>query len=339
VARSPRSTLQAHLSRALAAPPLNLHVLAVDWSPSQTSGAEYLDSLKAASTAVVEKMGSLTHRTSSLDADAIVSLMQSWPGSTVGDENTALEPAMLITLHGCGDLTVDALKALVLSEQRASPLSPSPRPLPHPPFPSPNRTAILCGCCYNLMTPALFPLSSLLSTNPVRLSLTRAHLRLTPQSPPTWHLTPSSTTSLRTSILKLAFRARFEAELDVYGLGSEGERRVGRIGECADYEEYRRRAMEKYGVSADELGRVPFGTGERDGEQEWEDAVWRLQVYWTLRSWLGPPLESLIVLDRFAFLVEGLKGEGAQSGERRVELVNLFEQATGSLRNLALVVR
>lgn len=69
------------------------------------------------------------------------------------------------------------------------------------------------------------------------------------------------------------------------------------------------------------------------GEEAWEEAKWRLQLFWTVRSWVGPVVESLVVLDRWAFVAEGLE-EG-----RRVELVNLFEQATGSLRNLAIVVR
>ena len=90
----------------------------------------------------------------------------------------------------------------------------------------------------------------------------------------------------------------------------------------------------RYGEEVEELEM-------EDGERGWEEALWRLQVFWTLRSWLGPVLESLLVLDRWVYLVEGLReaGEWERGGEgRRVELVNLFEQSTGSLRNLALVV-
>lgn len=36
---------------------------------------------------------------------------------------------------------------------------------------------------------------------------------------------------------------------------------------------------------------------------------------------------------------EGEEEEGEKEKKRRVELVNVFDQATGSLRNLALVVR
>lgn len=59
---------------------------------------------------------------------------------------------------------------------------------------------------------------------------------------------------------------------------------------------------------------------------------------------VGPAIESLLLLDRYAFLVEQLEVARAARSEgsedpRRVELVNLFDQATGSLRNVALVVR
>jgi len=83
------------------------------------------------------------------------------------------------------------------------------------------------------------------------------------------------------------------------------------------------------------------GEGEQE-EENWKEGLFLLRVWWTIRSWLGPPLESLVVLDRYLLLVEGLyRGvEGEAGAERRkVEMVNIFDQATGSLRNIALVVR
>lgn len=121
---------------------------------------------------------------------------------------------------------------------------------------------------------------------------------------------------------------------------------MGRVGECQSWEEYRGKALARYG--AGEVDELEF----LGGEVGWEEGLWMLQVFWTLRSWLGPVLESLLVLDRWCRLVEGLAEQGEWSeqiggvaqGERkkqgrRVELINLFDQRTGSLRNLALVVR
>ena len=58
-----------------------------------------------------------------------------------------------------------------------------------------------------------------------------------------------------------------------------------------------------------------------------------LECLYVLRCLTGPIVESLIALDRYAFLEEWIEGEEGTT----VELVNLFNQHTGSLRNLALV--
>lgn len=292
---------------------------------------------------------------SSLDAPGIEAVLARWPPrSAPPPPAPETPPALLVALHACGDLTPDALRAFVRSHE-ADPARRS------------GARAIFVGCCYNMQTPALFPLSAHVrdlpalsrstSPSPSPPSMSRAHLRLTPQAPPTWHLSAASTTAWRASTRKLAFRARFEAELECAGIGSNGERRVGRVAECASWGEYRARALRKAegGLGEEECPEVRFGEDEGEegeGEAEWDTAVFYLRVFWTLRSWLGPPTESLCVLDRFAYLVEGLYpalaagdhddgGAGGAAGEAgpRVEVVNLFDQATGSLRNLALVVR
>ncbi|BGP51750.1 hypothetical protein JCM10450v2_007700 [Rhodotorula kratochvilovae] len=320
---------RAHLSRALACPPLDLHVLAIDWSDSQKSGAERIDTIRHAAQLAPGK-GSLTHEVSSLDADGVEAVLARWPPLIAAREGTS--PALLVALHACGDLTPAALTAFIRSNATDAERRQGAR-------------AIFVGCCYNMQTPSLFPLSShvrALPLAPCPLQMSRAHLRLTPQSPPTWHLSAASTAAWRASTRKLAFRARFEAELEAAGVGASAERRVGRVAECGTWAEYRARALRKAegGLTAEECPEVRFGAGA-DAEKEWAAAVFYLRVFWTLRSWLGPPLESLCVLDRFAYLVEGLASAGEWDGGdgRRVEVVNLFDQATGSLRNLALVVR
>lgn len=306
---------------------MNLHVLAIDWSASQKSGAERLDEVLArAQLAPVE--GSLTHEVCSLDAEGVADALRRWPPAPPAsrEDGSPVPPALLVALHACGDLTPDAIKAFIAAEQ-------------------PGARAVFVGCCYNMQTPELFPLSSCIRdkyTPPARPpGMVRAHLRLTPQSPPTWHLSPASTAAWHASTLKLAYRARFEAELvaAVPQIGPPESHRIGRVSECKSWEAYRERALRKMDAlySAEALPELEFEGGP-DG---WDTALFLLRVFWTLRSWLGPPLESLCILDRFAFLCEGLDREGAAEtlGGRTVEIVNLFEQSTGSLRNLALVVR
>jgi len=331
--------LQAHLSRALAAPPLNLHVLAVDWSSSQKAGAEKLDSIRTKAE-LNPQVGSLTHRVSSLDEAGVREVLEEWPLATEGSEKR--EPPLLVALHACGDLTPDSIKAFTDFSRSASSsktLSSKPR-------------AVFVGCCYNLQTPELFPFSHHISTLLPSLSLpsspiSLAHLRLTPQSPPTWHLSSSSTTSFLSATSKLAYRSRLEAELEYNGFGTEiGERKVGRIGDCKDWKEYRGKAMSRMEAreGKSEISECRFGEeGEDEEEESWREGLFYLRVWWTIRSWLGPPMESLVVLDRYLLLLEGLYGvklrerQGEES--QRVEMVNLFDQSTGSLRNIALVVR
>jgi hypothetical protein len=84
-----------------------------------------------------------------------------------------------------------------------------------------------------------------------------------------------------------------------------------------------------------------------------------LEVLYVLRCLFGPIVESLIAVDRYLFLQEVTcpqisldeaangdannepsepRVENQGSGERgKAQLVNLFDQSTGSLRNLALV--
>lgn len=62
-------------------------------------------------------------------------VMKNWPEGK--DER-----AMLICLHACGDLTVDAMRAFISMEQEKKKEKEGSK-----------RKAILVGCCYNLLTP------------------------------------------------------------------------------------------------------------------------------------------------------------------------------------------
>lgn len=342
---------QAHLSRALASAPLDLHVLALDWAESQKTGAEKLDEIRKKAE-LNPTIGSLTHRVSSLDESGVRKVLDEWPpvsGGEFGSGDSRREPALLVALHACGDLTPDAIKAFTDFSSSAADddsLSSAPR-------------AVFVGCCYNLQTPSTFPLSrsigSVVATAAVpdaREPISLAHLRLTPQSPPTWHASTGATTAFLSATSKLAYRSRLEAELEWNGFGTEvGERKVGRIPDSRDWREYRRKAIERMTQRDGPDATLPtpcrFGSDEDEDEgdsDDWREGLFLLRTWWTIRSWLGPPLESLVVLDRYLLLCEGLypaRAEAQVDGgkQRQVEMVNIFDQATGSLRNIALVVR
>ncbi|GAA5982873.1 hypothetical protein JCM11641_002613 [Rhodosporidiobolus odoratus] len=328
---------RAHLSRALAAPPINLHVLAIDWSSSQKFGAERID-LIVSDAGVGPTLGSLTHEVSSLDCGGVNAALARWPPRNEGED---AQPALLVALHACGDLTPASLRAFIESDADSQ---------------RKGAKAIFVGCCYNMLTPSTFPLSlHFRSLLPSPLSvrsepMTREHLRLTPQSPPTWHSTPSESTSFLKATLKIAYRARFETELFSAKVGDPTGRRVGRVSEVRSWEDYRKRAIERFDYGRTELreDQVPEVRIE-GGEEGWRKALFLVRIWWTVRSWLGPPMETACVVDRFCFLCEGLRREWEETAaaddghgeeeKRRVEMVNVFDQATGSLRNLAVVVR
>lgn len=66
----------------------------------------------------------------------------------------------------------------------------------------------------------------------------------------------------------------------------------------------------------------------------------RLAVLHTLRCLLGPLVECMILLDRLLWIREELADmTGGVGSEMDVQLVNLFDQATGSGRNVGIVVK
>lgn len=155
------------------------------------------------------------------------------------------------------------------------------------------------------------------------------------------------------------------------GLGETPEnRRLGKLNDTSytDWSTFLVSATTKLGISVDDLTRRHSeGQGPGDELPPWilnhgddsggEEGVFerlrmesRLEVVHVLRCILGPLIESLILLDRYEWLREELgvvRGkypvneegrEQLQNGAVAVEMVSLFDQVTGSGRNVALVV-
>lgn len=204
-----------------------------------------------------------------------------------------------------------------------------------------------------------FPLSRYLSaqdtplTQGLPLPLPLSYLQLAAQIPSTWLLTPKSISDARLAITKVTWRAivggilsqseshpqvpeteppagrRGRADLNVDGTGeTPTHRRLGKIPDRVynDWDEFLRVAGEKMGAS---LSPSPINDKQR------KKAESRLEVLHVLRCLLGPVVESLIILDRLLWLKE----EVAEEGQMDAELVNLFDQSTGSGRNVAIVIK
>ena len=83
-----------------------------------------------------------------------------------------------------------------------------------------------------------------------------------------------------------------------------------------------------------------------------QSSIRRLEVFHVLRCMAGPAIESLLLLDRYIWLREGLDHDNISSSrpdtgkdlfrknglELEVKLLNIFDQKADSGRNVALVI-
>ena len=128
---------RGHLSRVLAFPPFNAHVLAIDFDEGQKKGAERLDALRLAALEYPEAEGSLTHIVRRVDKESLIEILKKWPHDTTAGGENPTEKTMLVALHACGDLTVETLRAFVESDNLEN-----------------ERKMIAVGCCYTHLSPS-----------------------------------------------------------------------------------------------------------------------------------------------------------------------------------------
>lgn len=112
--------------------------------------------------------------------------------------------------------------------------------------------------------------------------------------------------------------------------------RLGKINDrhYVSWEAFLSAAGEKMGID--------FASSSFSSMPEWEEQdrrtmEMRLATLHVMRCLLGPLVESLILLDRLVWVREQLQAIGEATFE--AELVNLFDQETGSGRNVAIVIR
>lgn len=121
------------------------------------------------------------------------------------------------------------------------------------------------------------------------------------------------------------------------GLGeTPTHRRLGKINDkfYAEWPAFLSAASSKMGLDSDLLSTTLYK--DADDRQRMEN---QLEVLHVLRCVIGPLVESLILLDRLVWIREQLAlGEPCER-KYKVELVNLFDQETGSARNVAIVLQ
>jgi hypothetical protein len=166
------------------------------------------------------------------------------------------------------------------------------------------------------------------------------------QIPAQWFRTPESRADATLAIRKVVWRAIVAARLakttktngeqeeDAVALDGTGDRpvmrRLGRLNNAVytGWGTFARVAGERMGVD--------FGPdNELDAEER--ALISELEVLHVLRCIIGTAVESLIIADRQQWVQEHL--DAREMYGVQVELVNIFDQATGSGRNVAMCIR
>lgn len=280
-------------------------------------------------------------------------------------------PVMFVALHACGSLAVDVLRTFLSDLARA----PQANDVQHTWRP---HSLIVVGCCYNLMshsgTPNIyvrlsipsvskiidFPLSKpLRELNPVP-KLTTAAVHLAAQVPSQWLKSEDATRDAELALRKVVYRALLQpvlhaAAAQLNAIGNHGtpserpiqsglgetleSRRLGKLNDKAyqDWSTFLERATDKLGIDRVAIrASLPDWFTHEEARLRMESALFVLQ---TLRCILGPLIETLILLDRRNWIHHELAEMNDRSKEVEVEMINLFDQATGSGRNVALVIK
>ncbi|KAL1744082.1 methyltransferase domain-containing protein [Schizophyllum fasciatum] len=373
---------QGYLTRTLQVHLRCRGILALDADDAQTAGAKKWE----------KKLGiedAVTHRTIWITPSNLLDTIDDWIASMRhSEDDVEAIPVFLIALHACGSLTPTILRTFVSATRRqySNEVSPQTAGAPRPWRPA---GLVSVGCCYNLLRPEDFPMSATLCDHrrnaaPPAPALPASAFHLATQIPGTWLRTPGARADATLAVRKIVWRALLAREFSLRAapcerapddqgapsgerasdlrkscLGTEGTglkpemQRLGKLNKkfYDNWGEFVAAAAAKMGFAPAE-GRLAQDAAARRALER------QLSVLHTLRCIIGPLVESLIVLDRQAWLVEQLNGRhrggpadgpGVDSGAHcaaggahaglgpvTVAIENLFDQATGSGRNMAI---
>ncbi|OCB86700.1 hypothetical protein A7U60_g6158 [Sanghuangporus baumii] len=339
---------QGYLSRALCVEgdARNLHVLALDSSQNQAEGS-YRKSQNPKSN------GTFTHRVIWLGEEPSFESHPGFQGSEV-ENSKGLEkvidswmnglneedeiricgserkpaPVVFVALHSCGSLTPSILQEVLSHRQSAA---------------SANRkwfvaAAVVVGCCYNLMRKEDFPLSHTLRRHLQKdypgFELSSNHLQLAAQVPSIWFRSTDADSAIELAMKKILYRALISPLLNRSD-ETGASQKLGKLNSKA-YESFEGFLdMTGRKMEIDLLSSFKEIIAQAPAAAEIDKLSRRVRTLHALRCLLGPPVESLIILDRYLWLQEEL---GSSGGRRIIDIVNLFDQETGSGRNVALVL-
>ncbi|KAJ7645648.1 methyltransferase domain-containing protein [Mycena polygramma] len=327
---------QGYMTRALQSHLGTTHLLALDSSEIQTRGAQRWEER----TGII---GSITQKTIHITPTTLCDSIDEWIGAQEATEANPA-PVLLVALHACGSLTPDILRTFFIQRNASKDRRPLWTPIGMIAYTQLARLRFFCGAM--LIIFADFPLSKSMDTSPP-ISLPSSAYHMAAQIPDQWFRTPESradaTLALRKVVWRAIIGARFAAANALQTNDDDAEeparvdgtgdrpvmRRLGRLNNTvyADWKTFASAAGTRIGVD--------FGPdNELDAEER--KLISELEVLHVLRCIIGPLVESLIIMDRERWVQEQLDECGDDG--MRVELVNLFDQATGSGRNIALVV-
>lgn len=205
-----------------------------------------------------------------------------------------------------------------------------------------------------------FPLSKPLRNLIPVPKLTIAAVHLAAQVPSQWLKNEDATRDAELAVRKVVYRALLQpvlhaAAVQLSAVGNHamlleqlvrpnlGEtlenRRLGKLNDKAyqDWPTFLERATDKLGIDLAAISAsLPDWLTHEETRLRMESALFVLQ---TLRCILGPLIETLILLDRHDWIQHELAEMNGHGQEVEVEMVNLFDQATGSGRNVGLVIK
>ncbi|KAG8901941.1 hypothetical protein FRB99_004996 [Tulasnella sp. 403] len=324
---------QGYLTRNLAAAPLSFDVLALDSSDAQVEGAnKRLAELERWQNKVLGKKrkersttapdepaqpnGRITRSTVFVDTESLPKVVDEWV------EGEGATSVLIVGLHACGPLTPAVLRSFVAMNGREGRWK--------------CGGLALVGCCYNRIRDIRknIPLSQTVKNHPVSLKIESLHLHLAAQVTHNWL---EDWAGFELGLRKIVFRGMLER---VFGEEHKGEMykqglQVGRFNDEAyeTWETYLERASRRLNIPLQRLQglakRTSTSTSTTSTPSTDHVFIRCLQFLHIIRCMMGPVIESLLLVDRWMMLRES---------EIDARMVNLFDQSTGSARNIALVV-
>ncbi|KAF9524475.1 methyltransferase domain-containing protein [Crepidotus variabilis] len=375
---------QGYLTRALKFYLPQSSILALDADEAQTTGAK-----KWEDRVLPNVSPPIFHKTTLITPQNLVAVIDEWiyedRPAHVSPEPS---PVILVALHACGSLTTDVVRAYFASKSRSS---------SHRGWVASGVVAV--GCCYNLMYPNDFPLSTVQKQAQPTIDLPTSAFHLAAQVPSEWLSSispPIPGPLVELSIKKVVYRALMgrlleempplevkqnqdtsttsksatvparwtrrpetwtdESSNDLStasrteqsSTSSTGQTptlvKLGKLNnQCyASWTTFLEAVERKLLVKFPDAAFDEQTKGVLQGDLGHESLDRKLEVLHTLRCLIGPVIESAILRDRVQWIKETLAAtqETREVNETSPEvgLVNLFDQSTGSGRNVAIVV-